>query len=214
MLTDRLGEKCSEMLVPEELNPYLSRISSCANDMRTLIDDLQQLTNIRLQPTDPVLCNLEEVVQDALHEIQVNLQEKKAVVEVSNLPLLQGDKKLLTILFKNLVLNSIKFSNKEDIPRILIGASILSANDKNLLQLPNDRMYHKIEITDNGIGFKDAEARKIFRPFVTLHGKLTAGNGMGLAICKKIALLHEGLLYAEGREGEGAKFTFIIPQSP
>ena len=214
LLTDRLGEKCSELRVPEELNPYLSRISNCANDMRTLIDDLQQLTNIRLQPSSFTLCNLEEVVQEALHEIQESLKEKKAVVEVSNLPLLQGDKKLLTILIKNLVLNSIKFSHKEDIPRIMIGATILSATDKNTLKLPIERMYHRIVITDNGIGFKDAEAGKIFRPFVTLHGKLTAGNGMGLAICKKIALLHEGLLYAEGREGEGATFTFIIPQSP
>jgi signal transduction histidine kinase len=213
LLTDRLGEKCNEMTLPDELQPYLSRISNCANDMRTLIDDLHQLTNIRLQNLNYELCNLEEVVQEALHEIQENVNEKKAIIEVANLPLLQGDRKLLTILFKNLVLNSIKFSQKESIPKIMIDAAIINANEKNILQLTPDRMYHKIVITDNGIGFKEEEARKIFRPFVSLQGKLTAGNGMGLAICKKIALLHGGLLYAEGREGEGAIFTFIVPQT-
>ena len=70
-------------------------------------------------------------------------------------------------------------------------------------------------MSDNGIGFDPEDAEKIFQPLVRLHGKAGfPGNGLGLALVKKIADNHKGIVYAEGQPGEGARFILIIPENP
>ncbi len=214
LLTERLEEKCIAISLPDDLQPYLSRISSCANDMRSLIDDLHSLTSINSQQTNFSTCSLDEIVQNAMQALLVPLNETKARVEVAPLPVIRGDKNLLTILFKNLLLNALKFAKKDTIPDIRVSTSALDEAENDALQLPGGKSYHRIEFADNGIGLKREDQHKIFMPFVTLHGKATfRGNGMGLAICQKIANLHDGWLYAVGDDQNGAVFHFIVPQT-
>jgi Signal transduction histidine kinase len=79
--------------------------------------------------------------------------------------------------------------------------------------LPADKIFYKIIITDNGIGFDDQYAKKIFQPFYHLHGKSDyEGNGFGLSICKKIMEKHNGIISASGKENTGASFTIILPE--
>jgi signal transduction histidine kinase len=82
-----------------------------------------------------------------------------------------------------------------------------------LHELSPHSSYYKIQVTDNGIGFEDEYATRIFQVFQRLHGKSEyPGSGIGLAICKKITEYHHGIIYAENIPGTGARFVFILPQ--
>lgn len=78
--------------------------------------------------------------------------------------------------------------------------------------LKNERDYYSITLEDNGIGFNEKYAEKVFVIFQRIHDKnLFAGNGIGLAICKKIAHNHEGEIFATATENDGAVFTVLLP---
>jgi signal transduction histidine kinase len=116
-------------------------------------------------------------------------------------------------LFVNIINNSIKFRKPYVQPIISIEASIMSSKEKANANLSNTMTYHKIQITDNGIGFENEYANKIFQVFQRLHGKSEyPGSGIGLAICKKIVEHHHGIIFAENIPGCGARFTFILPE--
>jgi signal transduction histidine kinase len=153
-------------------------------------------------------------VQEALQELPAAIKEKQAVIATLTLPVIEGNRDQFRLLFKNLLENSIKFSKKDRAPQINIDSAILTAEEKRELDLDDNLPYYRIEIDDNGIGFKTENAQKIFHPFVRLHGKSQfPGNGIGLAICRKIMEIHHGIIYAEGRENEGSRFILILPES-
>jgi signal transduction histidine kinase len=90
----------------------------------------------------------------------------------------------------------------------------MERDEKIFFNLPPNKKYYKIEIGDNGIGFNQVNAEKIFEPFVRLHSKSEyEGSGLGLSICKKIADNHDGIIYAEGDENKGSRFTLILPET-
>ncbi|MEI9807008.1 MAG: ATP-binding protein [Bacteroidota bacterium] len=207
-----------EMLVgklspDKDIQSYIGRIENCVGDMRSLIDELSVLAGINTGKKVITACNMDTIARRALQELPVRVNEKEAIVANFSLPEIEGDAGYYTLLFKNLLGNSIKFSAPDKIPEIHIQSSVLSAEEKERFNLPGEQVYHKIVITDNGIGFKKENAEKIFHPFVRLHGKSKfPGNGIGLAICKKIMDIHHGIIYAEGRENEGARFTLVLPE--
>jgi light-regulated signal transduction histidine kinase (bacteriophytochrome) len=97
-------------------------------------------------------------------------------------------------------------------PVILIKHSLLKPKDVAHYQLAQANRYHKLEFIDNGIGFENEFAGKIFAIFQRLHGRSEyEGSGIGLAICKKIVEHHGGVIYADGVLNEGAVFTIILP---
>jgi signal transduction histidine kinase len=98
--------------------------------------------------------------------------------------------------------------------QIKISSTQLSPDEKQSRGLQYNKDWYRIDVMDNGIGFRQEYAEKIFKPFIRLHGKSEyPGSGMGLAICKKIIENHGGVIYAEGNETTGATFTLILPQS-
>jgi signal transduction histidine kinase len=113
-------------------------------------------------------------------------------------------------LLENLLLNSIKYAKQGVPPMINITAD--KVNGKDAEGLVADKEYIRISITDNGIGFDQAYAEKIFELFQRLHSKHEyPGTGLGLAICRKIVHNHRGIIRAEGKEGVGSTFTVYIP---
>ena len=209
-----VGMLTNKVSADKEQQLYVERIGSCIDDMRSLIDDLYVLGKLNAVKPEFKSCNIDTIVQEALQELPVAVKEKKAVITTLSLPVIEADPKMLDLLFKNLLENAIKFSKKDQAPGVQIDSTTLSAEEKNELDLKDNLLYYKIEITDNGVGFKNENAKKIFHPFVRLHGKSQfAGNGIGLAICSKIADIHHGTIYAEGRENAGARFILILPES-
>ena len=105
----------------------------------------------------------------------------------------------LTRLFQNLIINSIKYRSSQ-VPRIDITVAPAESN-------------WLISIRDNGIGIDPQYGEKVFGIFRRLHARAErSGNGMGLAICKKIVTLHGGQIWVESRLGEGATFHFTLPR--
>ena len=129
-----------------------------------------------------------------------------------SLPTVSGISFQLRQLFVNLISNSIKFSRDGVPPEINITSRILSGNDIDNPNLYPNQNYVEITLKDNGIGFSQEYAAKIFEVFQRLHAKGTYdGTGIGLAICKKIIDKHYGLIFAHSNPGEGAEFTIILP---
>jgi signal transduction histidine kinase len=110
--------------------------------------------------------------------------------------------------------NALRFSSREAAPLIEMNTELLANGEKEQHRSLVGKDFFKITVRDNGIGFAQRDAEKIFRPFVRLNGKSEyPGTGMGLAICQKIVEKHNGIIYAEGQENKGSSFTLILPQT-
>lgn len=192
---------------------YLSRIQSSANRMRILIDDLLQFS--RTNKTEKIfeISNLNELLDNAKLELLQTIEDKKATIENSDLPNLKVIPFQIQQLFTNLIGNSLKYSKTEVNPKIIINSSTVVSQDEPLLPKTKDK-YYKITIEDNGIGFEQEYADKIFILFNRLHNKNEYdGTGIGLAICKKIVENHKGYIFAKGSPNEGSLFTVYLPIS-
>jgi light-regulated signal transduction histidine kinase (bacteriophytochrome) len=213
-LTVLIGMLTNKVSADKDVQSYIERIDNCVSDMRSLIDDLSILGKLNSDEIEFVPCAIDDIMQQALQGMPAAIKEKQAVITTFSLPTIEGDPGQFSRLFKILLENAVKFTKNDTPPEIHIQASLVTPKEKDHWGLFSDRPYYRIEISDNGIGFKNEYAEKIFRPFIRLHGKSQfPGNGIGLAICKKIMDIHHGIIYAEGRENEGAKFILILPES-
>ncbi len=185
----------------DKLDPNAEELIHYAVDgavrMRTLINDLLSLSRVGSDGGEFTPTDLNQTLESALHNLAVPIEERYAQVTHENLPTVWADKTQMTQLFQNLVNNAIKFCNDKT-PEIHIGASY--NNDK-----------WTISVKDNGIGFEQHYADKIFQPFKRLHGRdKYPGTGIGLAICKRIIERHSGVIWVESEIGKGTTFYFSI----
>jgi len=212
VLVERVFVKHGEQF-SAEAKEYVKRINSCVEEMRSLIDGLTELARADAH-TPFVDCDLNVIVQQMLDAMNEEIEQKHAKIEVKPLPVLKGNYVQYQQLFKNLLENAIKFSRKDVSPEVCISSEPVDRNEKFFFNIPLNGKYHKIEIGDNGIGFNQVNAEKIFEPFVRLHSKSEyEGSGLGLSISKKIADNHHGIIYAEGDEDKGSRFTLILPET-
>jgi signal transduction histidine kinase len=118
----------------------------------------------------------------------------------------------MTQLFQNLLSNALKFSKEGEQLRITISHDMRKPSQINGYPVQKAAAYLQLQIADNGIGFTNEAAEKIFGLFSRLHSKSTyEGTGLGLAICRKVAENHGGVIYAQSAPGEGAVFTVLLP---
>jgi PAS domain S-box-containing protein len=194
-------------------NLYLDRIMASTEYMRVLIDNLLEFSRTTRSSRAYQPCALEKVVRDVVAELDLKVEETKTQVEIGPLPVLEAVPSEMSQLFNNLVSNAIKFRRADIHPVITVTADKVSKHDRDRFHLPLAVNFHKITVQDNGIGFEPEYEEKIFQIFQRLHGKTEyAGSGIGLAICKKIVDNHEGVIYAEGKLGQGAKFIVLLPE--
>lgn len=197
--------------ISEAGQQYITRIQSSASRMRVLIDDLLQFS--RTNKAEKVFENsdLNGLLENAKQELGQLIEDKNAIIENTELPTLNVIPFQMQQLFINLIGNSLKYSKKNVIPHIKIENSLVTAKDEELLPNTKDKFY-KISVEDNGIGFEQEYANKIFILFNRLHNKNQFdGTGIGLAICKKIVENHKGYIFAEGHPNEGSTFTIYLP---
>jgi PAS domain S-box-containing protein len=192
----------------------IERMQTAANRMSVLIQDLLAFSRIsnKQDATNPV--DLNKVVDVVLSDLELITQDTGAIITVDELPVIQGDESQLGQLFQNLIGNALKFRDPETAPIINITFDTMDAR-----QLPDrvkpSRMtdrYYRISVADNGIGFDQKYADRIFQVFQRLHGRSEfAGTGIGLAICEKVASNHGGAIAAFGEPGVGATFSIYFP---
>ncbi len=210
--SDRLAEKYKDSL-DDEGNMYIKRIVASAGNMRSLINDLLEFSRISKSENQFQNVDMDVVIKLVLHDFEVPIEEAKAIINLGELPGIMAIPSQMKQLLGNIISNSIKFRKPGLPPVINITSSRLSGQEKSDYLLQPHYTYFKIQIEDNGIGFENEYAQKIFQVFQRLHGRSEyPGTGIGLAICKKIVECHNGHIYAENVEGMGARFVIILPQ--
>ncbi|MDD7886620.1 CHASE3 domain-containing protein [Flavivirga sp. 57AJ16] len=207
----RLEEKEAENLSEPGLK-YVDRIKTSATRMRLLIDDLLQFS--RTNKADKVFekSNLNLLLEGAKQDLAEAISNEKAIINANEFPIVKVIPFQIQQLFANLIGNSIKYRSLERTPEITITYSKVKASEESNIKKGKKDNYHKITFIDNGIGFDNAYAKKIFVLFNRLHNKDEySGTGIGLSICKKIIENHKGFIIAKGKPGIGAKFTIYLP---
>ncbi|WP_158069946.1 PAS domain-containing protein [Cnuella takakiae] len=190
---------------------YLSKIIDASQRMQTMISDLLSISLITGNKSYES-CSLQQVLEETLQTLEFKIEQKNAVIESDGLPVARIVPSQFRQLFQNLIANSLKFVTDGVRPHITITHRyLLPAEIKEYVLQKADR-YLEIVLQDNGIGFENEFAGKIFLIFQRLHGRSEyEGSGIGLAICKKIVEHHGGVIFATGSPGEGARFTILLP---
>lgn len=197
---------------PDASREILEKIRASATTLQNLIDDLLSYSQVANDDRRFRKVDLNAVLEDVKSDLEVAIADKSAVIVADRLPVLSGVPHQLHQLFQNLISNALKFSRKEEPPRVEIRCERIKGPD-----LPGDmpegnNQYHHISIADNGIGFSQHEHDKIFEAFQRLNPKHAfSGSGIGLAIVKKIVENHNGIVNAEGTPGAGATFHVYLP---
>jgi light-regulated signal transduction histidine kinase (bacteriophytochrome) len=179
---------------------YIERLNSAASRMQDMITSILDYSKIstNAEPFKLVDCN--EILKQALGNIEVAIGESSAKITHDPLPSVYADFLQLLRVFQNLIANAIKFSSKDkNIPLIHVGVS------------KNDHFY-EFYVKDNGIGIDSRFFDRIFIIFQRLNNDTVyPGHGVGLAICKKIVERHGGAMRIDSAPGKGSTFYFTIP---
>lgn len=207
----RLQNKYSNEL-GEEGSREIGRIMASTENMRNLIDNLLEFSRISRNKYPPEPVGFSDIVANALAELDLDIEETGSLVSVSALPVIKAIPAQIKQLFLNLLSNAIKFRKKNTLPVITIREEKITNEIIRKHQLSASDEYCLITVTDNGIGFEQIYAERIFQLFQRLQGKYEfPGTGIGLSICKKIVDNHDGRIFASGEPGEGSKFSIILP---
>lgn len=208
-LIDKEYEKISEAG-----QQYLNRIKVSAGRMRILIDDLLQFSRTTRAENVFEKTDLNVQLENSKLELTQFIEDTKATITSENLPSLNAIPFQMQQLFTNLIHNSLKYKKENNRPVIRIKVDKTTAEKEPILNIQTKDKYYKITFEDNGIGFEQEYAEKIFALFSRLHGKTEYdGTGIGLAICKKIVENHKGYIFAEGKPNIGATFIIYLPMN-
>ena len=189
---------------------YVNRTMKSAERMQTLISDLlaysRLSSKVLLEKTD-----LNVVLQEVLSDFDYQIDQKNAVVKISELPVIDSIPSQLRQVFQNLIGNALKFSGNVEVPTIKITSELIKTKDFDSAVDPEGE-FCRIIISDNGIGFDEIYLDRIFVIFQSLNDRsVYEGTGIGLAISKKIMEKHNGLITAKSELGKGASFILILP---
>jgi two-component system sensor kinase FixL len=202
---DRLKSKEAETLSVQGKD-YIDRMLNAASRMQNLINDLLAFSRVttKAQPFSKV--NLNEILEGVLSDLEVTISQTNARIEAEKLPVIEAEPIQMRQLFQNLIANAIKFRKADTQPHIRIYTRQIQRK-AHLIATPGDQLL-EINFEDNGIGFDEKYLDKIFNVFQRLEGQKYEGSGIGLAICRKIAIRHGGNITARSQPGQGS--TFIV----
>ena len=171
-----------------------------------MVDDLIKYA-LNTQKVEFIRVDLNQIVNEVLEDLELLVNESKASIKVKELPAITGSPIQMRQLFSNLLSNSIKYRKKTDTPKITISAEMVDCVD---VHYPNKK-FHKLMVQDNGIGMDHKHLGNIFAIFQRLHhSDKYEGNGIGLAICKRIMENHSGKIEAESTPNDGSTFNLYF----
>lgn len=191
----------------------IRRAQSAIQRMKLLTDDINTYLQLYDTPVYKMVIDPNIIVSEVISKWNGKIEQAGATVEVNELPTLYADPILFSTLVGHLLDNSIKFRRLARPAMIKIKYS--QADEMNAIpEAIHDMPYTIISISDNGIGFEEENAEKIFEMFARLHDNKGTykGSGIGLAACKKIMTLHNGFITAESKLATGSTFNCYFPR--
>ncbi|QEF97669.1 Phytochrome-like protein cph1 [Stieleria maiorica] len=198
LLEIALGDNASD-----RVKTFLHHAVDGAKRMQELINNLLDYSRVESRGREMVATDINDVVNDAMKNLAVAIDEHDAVIERGDLPVVNGDRDQLVQLFQNLIGNAIKFCGEET-PEIQIDA-VREKDDRE-----TDRWL--FSVSDNGIGLEREYQDRIFVIFQRLHARTQyPGTGLGLAIAKRIVERHRGRIWVDSQPGAGSTFYFTLP---
>ncbi len=197
-----LLQKNASLTLDEKSRRYMTMILEAAKRMGDLIDDLLAFSRIGRAETQKTVVSLEQLVKEALSEVQQETDGRNMDWKIGALPNLYGDRSMLRLALVNLVANAVKFTRTRTQPEIEIGCA--DGKEDEII----------VFIRDNGVGFEMKYVNKLFGVFQRLHRtEEFEGTGIGLATVQRIIHRHGGRVWAEGVVDRGATFYFSVPKS-
>ena len=202
--SDRLLQGHAQQL-DARARDYLARTEQAATRMQTLIDDLLAYSRVASRGGQAVEVDLGKTIAIVVDDLEARLDSSGGRVDIGAMPQIIADPTQMRQLFQNLIANALKFHQLGRPPLVQISAH----------RAREPRGAWRFEVRDNGIGFDQKHAERIFAPFQRLHGREQyAGTGIGLAIVRRIVERHGGSIEAVGNPGEGAVFIITLPERP
>lgn len=196
-----LLDECQDRLSPEGKR-FLGLIGQNAKNMSHLIDDLLAFSRMGRKAMELVRIDMTVLAKTVSEELKTSASSQSVEIRIDPLEPAFGDPAMIRQVFVNLISNAIKFSGKENAPKIEI----------KCVQSSDDIVY---SVRDNGVGFDMQYSKKLFGVFQRLHSlEEFEGTGVGLAIVQRIVHRHGGRVWAESKHGEGAVFYFTLPVKP
>lgn len=182
----------------EDAREFIRYAVDGASRMKGLIQDLLSVSRISSQAVDMHLSSSAIMLQNAVDNLTIAIEESGAAVTSDALPEVLADGDLLTLVFQNLIGNAIKFHGQAP-PRVYVSAR-------------REGPQWIFSVRDNGIGIEPRHSERIFRIFERLNDpEKYSGTGIGLAITQRIVARHGGKIWVESHIGEGSTFFFAIP---
>jgi light-regulated signal transduction histidine kinase (bacteriophytochrome) len=167
--------------------------------MKEMINGLLDYSRVKTHGKPFAAVNCETVIENALADLQIVVEENKAVITHDPLPVIAADEAQLAEVFQNLLRNAIRFRKKDELPRIHVSGR-------------KEGGEWLFSFRDNGIGIEPQYKDSLFVMFRRLHGRGEyPGTGIGLAVCKRIVERHGGRIWVESEYGKGSAFNFTIP---
>lgn len=192
----------------------LNRINNSANRMQSLITDLSSLTSLTKVDEAKKEIDLNRMLQYIVLGMEDTVSARGATINVKYLPFIEGFENQVRTLFQCLLDNSLKFTRDGVKPEVTISSDIVNGEELEEIN-PNlkHKKFHRIIISDNGIGFEKQFITKMFQIFQRLHQQESnyEGKGIGLAICQRVMANHEGYILADGFTQQGAIFKLFFP---
>jgi PAS domain S-box-containing protein len=196
---------------PHEAN-FLNKIAGSTARMQVLIRDVLAYSELSTKNQSLSQVDLNEVALNSKADFELLIEEQNAILEWISLPTIDGNEQQMSQLFGNMMSNALKFARKDTPLKFRITSTGTATDEIMRHNLSTDRDFVTIHFADNGIGIRPEHTGKIFDIFQRLHRKSEyEGTGIGLAMCKKIALNHQGAIDAEGSNEKGAIFNVILP---
>ncbi len=182
----------------DQADEAISRILDKTNRMQKLIQNILNYSRVGKEDVELVKLNSDLILKRAIGNLNATIKENLAQITHETLPIVMGNNIQLMQLFQNLISNAIKFSKGDDFPRIHISF------------VQKDRQWVFL-VQDNGIGIAQKDIQKIFDIFHRLHSSSEyGGNGIGLALCKRIVESHGGKIWIESEVGKGTAVYFTM----
>lgn len=196
LLQKHLGQDADE-----KSQRYIATISESARKMGQLIDELLVFSRMGRAELRQVSFDMNQLLSEVHAELNEEIVERRVEVVVAPLPVVNGDRTMLKLVWMNLLSNSLKYTRRQARPKVEVTCKENSSE-------------YVFEITDNGAGFDMQYSHKLFGVFQRLHsGEDFEGTGIGLANVHRIVTRHQGKVWAEGAVNKGAKFSFSIPKN-